>query len=258
LISDVVDGLANHLGHQGRLWLVGWKPVAALAGGNPAYPYEFGSGDFAFDRLGISRAEQSAVVDFTGGSGHAGFPDLALDTAKVLPAMRGRLPYIDVLLPGTADTILTFVSSSGDTFDGKPVGVRSTEGPGRTVAFGFPFYYAKDDEARSVARRVLEDLGEPYAIAEDRGHVPRAELFGIWPNPCRGIATVSFALPRAQYVDIAVFDAAGKRVSELMHEVRPAGRHNPVWDGRFLGTGVYFLRLMTDDRASTAKIEMVR
>ncbi|UCG42661.1 MAG: M20/M25/M40 family metallo-hydrolase [candidate division WOR-3 bacterium] len=258
LMSGVVDGLANHLSHGGRLWLVGWKPAAALAGGIPAYPYEFGSGDFAFDHLGISRAEQSAVVDFTGGSGHAGFPDLALDSAKVLPAMRGRLPYIDALLPGAADTILRFVSSSGDTFDGKPVGVRWTEGQGRAVAFGFPFYYAKDDEARSVARRVLEDLGEPYAIAEDRGHVPRTELFGVWPKPCRGIATVSFSLSRAQYVDIAVFDAAGKRVSGLMQGVLPAGRHNAVWDGRLLGTGVYFFRLVTDDRASTTKTELVR
>ncbi len=258
LVSSVVPGIANHLNHGGRLWLVGWKPVAALAGGTPAYPYELGPGDLAFDHLGISRAEQSALVDFAGASGYAGFPDVALDSAKVLPVMQGKLPYIDALLPGPADTILTFVSSSGDTFDGKPVGVRWTGGPGRTVAFGFPFYYAREDEARSVARRVLEDLGEPYAIAEDRGHVPRTELFGVWPNPCRGIATVSFALSRQQYVDIAVFDAAGKRVSRLIQGVRPAGRHNAVWDGRLLGAGVYFLRLMTDDRVSTTKTELVR
>ena len=78
---------------------------------------------YTFD-LSLDGARQATLPDFTGARGRGAYPDLEVDSLKALAGLHGRLPYIDVLEPGAADTVLGFVSFSGDTFAGRPVGMR--------------------------------------------------------------------------------------------------------------------------------------
>jgi len=262
LADEAVAGLANLLSHGGRLFLTGWKPVAGMMGSS-SYPFDFTPGQFPQDYVRIDRAEQSALVDFTGATGSHGYPDLELDSTKILGAMHGRLPYIDALLPGSADTILSFNSFSGDTFAGKPVGVCWLGGPCRTVMLGFPLYFCRDSSARALARKALEDLGEPYGIAE--GKVPEAErpALVVFPNPAQAAARIRFALPRSGEVRIAVSDVTGRTVRELVSGRREAGLHSVAWDGtdsrgRRLGAGVYYCRLTTAGDCAVRRLVMAR
>jgi hypothetical protein len=68
------------------------------------------------------------------------------------------------------------------------------------------------------------------------------------PNPFNPKTTISFALPSAGTVRLAVFDVSGRRVTTLLDGAQPAGAHHVVWDGRdatgaSLSSGVYFYRL---------------
>lgn len=259
-----LPGLANYLALGGRLWLVGWKPAYSLMNGIGRYPHQFEPGDFAHDWLHTARAEQSETPDFVGANGRAGYPDAAVDSAKALPALHGRLPYIDAILPRDADTVLTFNSFSGDTFDGKPVGIRWLTEPGKIVFFGFPLFYIRDDDARDLARRVLDDLGEVYAIEEGREPVA-AKRFAVTisPNPTLGAARIGFSLPRGQHVRVALYDATGELVRALVDVPLPAGRHTVTWDGRDrsnrpLPSGVYFCRLEGEAETRTVRTELLR
>ncbi len=76
------------------------------------------------------------------------------------------------------------------------------------------------------------------------------------PNPFNPKTTISFALPTAGAVRLAVFDVSGRRVTTLLDGAQPAGAHHVVWDGRdaagvSLSSGVYFYRL----EAAGAQIE---
>jgi len=71
------------------------------------------------------------------------------------------------------------------------------------------------------------------------------------PNPSRADTRVSFTLPQAADVSVAVYDAAGRLVAGLVEGALPAGPHEAVWDGRTDGgtlcaSGVYFARLVCD------------
>ena len=152
--------------------------------GTGHYPYAFSAGQFAYDCLHLTGASESPPQDFIGASGKSGYPDLTIDSAKMLPTMHGRLPFVDAFVPRDAETTLTFNSFSGDSFQGRPVGIRWLNAPGRVVFFGFPFYYAKDAEARPVALKVMQDLGEPYAVEEAPPMAPVAtRLDAPRPNP---------------------------------------------------------------------------
>lgn len=72
------------------------------------------------------------------------------------------------------------------------------------------------------------------------------------PNPSVGAMRVRFGLARAQSADVAVFDAAGRRVRTLASGALGAGVYAPEWDGRDASggraaPGLYFVRLKTAD-----------
>jgi hypothetical protein len=226
-IYPVVAGIANYLGYGGRLWLVGWKPTVGLMGSG-VYPFTFSSGQMPYDQLHLAAAGQSPDRNFVGAAGRSGYPNIAIDTAKLFTSFEGKLPYVDVLYPRDADTVLTFNSALGDSFDGKPVGIRWLGGPGKAVVFGFPLYYTDESEARAVALKVLSDLGEPYGIEE--GTNSQVATTKALPTLVRGI----LFLPISQFAThYSLFDMAGRSVLSL----RPGSN-----DVRGLAPGVYFVR----------------
>jgi photosystem II stability/assembly factor-like uncharacterized protein len=79
------------------------------------------------------------------------------------------------------------------------------------------------------------------------------------PNPSRGPVRFALALPTAAAVDVAVFDAAGRRIRTLLSGATEAGSHPLAWDGldargRRAGAGVYFLRASAPGSAATRRL----
>ncbi len=255
--GPALPGLANYLEHGGGLWFTGWKPFAALMGA-ASYPFVVGSGEFPHDYFGVDGCRQSPIPDFIGADGAAGYPDVGIDSTKTLGALHGRLPYVDVPLPGPADTVLRFVSATGDSFDGMPVGVRWLNGTWRALLCGFPLYYALDTDARQLARQVLEEFGEEYGVAEPERAPAAVRFYSATPSPFRRTARLEFGLVRAGRVRLAAYSSAGRLVEVLVDEVLSSGRHAAAWDARGLPSGVYFLRLWTGGTTASRKIELAR
>jgi hypothetical protein len=70
------------------------------------------------------------------------------------------------------------------------------------------------------------------------------------PNPFRGHARISYALPAAGSVTLGVYDAAGRPVRTLANGNQKAGNYSVSWDardtdGKQVPYGVYFYRLDT-------------
>jgi YVTN family beta-propeller protein len=83
-----------------------------------------------------------------------------------------------------------------------------------------------------------------------------------FPNPFNPKTTVSYHLPEAAEVELAVYDVAGRRVVVLASGVREAGDHAATWDGKVDGhpaaTGVYFVRLTAGGSMRTIKAALLK
>jgi len=264
-VYSALPGLTYYLSYGGKLWMVGWKPIFGLMNRQGNYPYTFSAGQFPYDYLHLSRSTESPIQDFIGATGLAGYPNVSVDSLKVFAAWQGRFPNIDAVFPRDADTIFTFNSASGDTaFQGKPVGVRWLSGPYRIVFFGFPFYYMKDSEARQVAIKVLQDLGEPVGVEAGTPSLPlTTALFPVHPNPFRGSARIEYSLAAKGRVRLSVYNVAGQMVRELVDMVQPPGRYSASWDGRDreahrVPSGVYFYRLEAPGKVAVKKMVVIR
>jgi hypothetical protein len=85
--------------------------------------------------------------------------------------------------------------------------------------------------------------------------IPKVITFSIAPNPARS-ARVSFGLPHAAQVELAVFDVGGRRIVQLERGSFAAGSYSRTWDGRAengasVGPGLYFYRLKVGNEVRT-------
>lgn len=68
-------------------------------------------------------------------------------------------------------------------------------------------------------------------------------LSDIYPNPSNGISIVRFSLPRSGYVRLAIWDNAGRLVTNILDERLPAGSYQETFAAADLPSGIYFVRL---------------
>ncbi len=78
------------------------------------------------------------------------------------------------------------------------------------------------------------------------------------PNPFGRSSHLSFGLTQQAFVDLAVFDSAGRRVATIVAGRLPAGPHQRIWNGETAtggraAAGLYLMRLAVDGRELTTK-----
>jgi hypothetical protein len=116
---------------------------------------------------------------------------------------------------------------------------------------------------RRAGGLVYEVWYEPTDAETVEAGVDRVLLAAPWPNPATWGTTLSFALPRAGYVELALFDVTGRRVADVYHGLASAGFTHVAWNGRDAGgvqvaAGVYFVRLDAGEEQRTEKLLVIR
>jgi len=86
----------------------------------------------------------------------------------------------------------------------------------------------------------------------------RPTLGANYPNPFNPLTSIPFELTRPDHIKLEIFDAAGRHITTLLDEQRPAGRHLAVFDGRRLSSGVYFYKLSAQSYSQTRKMLLVK
>ena len=117
----------------------------------------------------------------------------------------------------------------------------------------------------TAATEGLINLTPPTGIAEEPDETATL-VFGlskIAPNPVKDGATVSYTTTRKGPVSLKVYDCAGRLVRTLIDRNESAGHKTVYWDGkdanhRSVAAGVYFYRLVAEEKTSTKKMVVVR
>lgn len=101
-------------------------------------------------------------------------------------------------------------------------------------------------------------------VAKFENYLPENfELYQNYPNPFNPETNISFDLPEAATVRLAIFNILGEKVNVLIDEKLPAGNHMVSWNGqtddnRMAGSGVYFYRLETEKYQQTKKMMLLK
>jgi hypothetical protein len=92
-----------------------------------------------------------------------------------------------------------------------------------------------------------------------QGNTPtEVVLWPAFPNPFNASTTIRYYLPRTSPVELAVFNALGQQVTQLVNTERETGYHEVRFDGSFLASGVYFYRLQAGFFLQSRKLILLR
>lgn len=135
----------------------------------------------------------------------------------------------------------------------------------RSLYFSFDF-----SQLTQIADRLewMEDLmnwWEISAVSNAEEHAPSAHsgLDNIYPNPFNPSTTIRYYVAKTQPVKLVVFNLKGQVINTLVNAPKNAGSHTVNWDGkddngRPVSSGIYFLRMTTNDSTQTRKLTMIK
>lgn len=122
----------------------------------------------------------------------------------------------------------------------------------------FNFYKTADDGGAFVGGWFV-DTGEPFEQLLATESVPEVYLLTQnFPNPFNPTTNISFALPQASKVTLAVYDVSGKLVTTLVNGYRNAGTHEVTFNASGLASGIYLYRLSAGDFTASGKMVLMK
>lgn len=202
---------------------------------------------------------------YSGESGEAVHVRAALTNLRTDHAMSGQFHWTDtrgwlsgplngsyVLAPGVTDSMEIICT---------PGGALSSNDDSTQVTLTADLLWDTGLAATSSGTTMVymlptsADVGDEFASAT-------TGLGAAYPNPVRESAQVRFALAKPGRVSLVVHDAQGRRIATLADGLESPGEHLIGWarvtdDGRRAPSGIYFLRLVTDEGVSSKKIVLV-
>jgi hypothetical protein len=83
-------------------------------------------------------------------------------------------------------------------------------------------------------------------------------LTANYPNPFNPATMICYSLPAESFVNIKVYNIAGKETTTLVNELQTAGEYQITFDGKNLASGVYLLRMTAGEFSSTIKMNLLK
>ena len=79
-----------------------------------------------------------------------------------------------------------------------------------------------------------------------------------FPNPFNDETVISYWLTANSFIQLVIYDIQGREVSRLFDDWQTAGKHTASWNGKDCTSGIYFVRLKTDEVSVVRKVLLVK
>ncbi len=116
-------------------------------------------------------------------------------------------------------------------------------------------FYGLIDEVM-ISNTPFDQVG----VQNEQGIVLPADLsiIDVFPNPFNPEATISISFPKADNIELVVFNLQGRRIHKILSGGINAGQHNFLLNGRNLNTGIYFVRMESGTGSATKKVTLLK
>lgn len=149
----------------------------------------------------------------------------------------------------------------------------------KTAFFGFD---ALSLNSMSVAADALHDMSQGYHWigVYPEGPIPQAllwmdaygsvvdnkkpkipESFVLhqpYPNPFNPTTTVEFSVPASSVVSLTVYDILGRELDTILNQPMDAGNHSVQWNAVNFPSGIYFIKMVSDNFTQTRKVMVLK
>jgi GR25 family glycosyltransferase involved in LPS biosynthesis len=249
----------------GNMMFAGFNPSKFLAG-NTGYPYKFSEGYFInryFKVDSVNRKISSLM--YRAYPVADDYDTLSVDTNKSMIAnYPGELYSIEVFSPTSeAKVIYRFDShfpqgTAQGAMQDKAVGIEYMGNDFKTILLSFPLYYIDTSNAQKLMKYVMtEKFTHPVGMEPLHAKVDDVKLI-CYPNPFSSMTTFTFRLREPSYVNLAVYNMQGIRITQLADRKFKNGYHEIRFSAGNLPPGIYHAVLQTSDAVTSTRIVIFR
>ncbi len=150
------------LSTQPRLVVSGFNLLVGFADDATVDTLEFAEGDFPYDYWGIQSGYSTGASRELNSVAAAvdGYPDMAVDAAKLPTPWRGNLPNVWLLgLLNDDEVLYTLVSDDGTSeYEGMPCAVLHKGQDANYIILSFPLYFFEEASVTAFVEKALSDL----------------------------------------------------------------------------------------------------
>jgi hypothetical protein len=79
-----------------------------------------------------------------------------------------------------------------------------------------------------------------------------------YPNPFNPSTTISYQIPKSEYVEISVYDTRGRLIVNLENDFKKSGHYTITWDASGLGSGIYFYQIKAGNFVDIKKSILIK
>jgi hypothetical protein len=152
------------------------------------------------------------------------------------------------------DVYVVKSKDGGQTFENFQVS-QSSFTPNSTVFFGdytnitawgrkiFPIWMRLHNGQLSVWTLPLVDSTSVTNFKNESFQPIEYSLYQNYPNPFNPSTTISYQLPKTEFVTVRIFDAIGNEIKTIVKETKNSGVHEVNFDASQLSSGIYLYRI---------------
>ena len=79
-----------------------------------------------------------------------------------------------------------------------------------------------------------------------------------YPNPFNPVTNIEFGLPITNFVSLSIYDLQGRVIVELVNSELDAGWHSYTWNAKNIASGLYFVKLSTENFQQIQKVMLLK
>lgn len=89
------------------------------------------------------------------------------------------------------------------------------------------------------------------------------KLEGAYPNPFNNTTTINYTLAEASQINLSIYNVRGQLVNMLVDDFYQPGQYQVKWDGdnsegNHVASGVYFVKLQSDNKTSVKTMSLIK
>jgi hypothetical protein len=107
---------------------------------------------------------------------------------------------------------------------------------------------------------IVDDLslGGPTSVDNNESTINSFHLEQNYPNPFNPSTTISFSIPKEEYVSLKVFNSLGEEVAELVSETLTVGNYTTRLNASDLTSGIYFYQIKAGNFVESKKMILIK
>ena len=79
-----------------------------------------------------------------------------------------------------------------------------------------------------------------------------------YPNPFNPKATIEFSVSNLENVEIVIYDMQGKKIEVIANQVYSPGYYNLEWNAEKYSSGIYFVKIVSENFVDTQKLMLIK